>query len=155
MDNSIVQIRTLHPKLRDITLQAYNESVNATPAGIHPIITQGYRTFAESKKLYAQGRTSPGEIVTNAQAGSSYHNYGLAIDFALRVDGKTTWNEKHPDWMTVVNIFKKHGFNWGGDFIGSFKDYPHLEMRFGLHWRELLVLYQSNNFITGTNYVQI
>lgn len=155
MDSSIAQIHTLHPKLRNIALQAYNEAVKATPAGVHPVITQGYRTFAESEKLYAQGRTVPGEIVTNAQAGSSYHNYGLAIDFALMIDGKTIWNEKHPSWATVVNIFKKHGFTWGGDFAGSFKDYPHLEMRFGHNWGDLLTLHQTNHFITGTNYVKI
>ena len=155
MDNPIAQINTLHPKLRDIALQAYTEAVKATPTGVHPIITQGYRTFAESEKLYAQGRTLPGEIVTNARAGSSYHNYGLAIDFALVIDGKTTWNEKHPSWATVVNIFKKYGFTWGGDFAGSFKDYPHLEMRFGHNWRDLLTLHQANHFIPGTNYVQI
>ncbi|OCX52655.1 hypothetical protein BEL04_14510 [Mucilaginibacter sp. PPCGB 2223] len=126
-----------------------------TPAGVHPIITEGYRSFAESDKLYAQGRTAPGAIVTNAQSGSSYHNYGLAIDFALVVDGQTNWDEHHPNWMTVVNIFKKHGFTWGGDFAGSFKDYPHLEMRFGYNWRDLLALHNTNQFIPRTTYVRI
>ena len=155
MDDSLVQIQTLHPKLRDTALLAYNEAVKATPAGVHPIITQGLRTFAESDKLYAQGRTAPGQIVTNAKAGQSYHNYGLAVDFALVIKGKTTWNEKDPSWAMVVNIFKKHGFTWGGDFAGKFKDYPHFEQKFGHTWKDLLVLHNAGTFIPGTTYVQI
>jgi peptidoglycan L-alanyl-D-glutamate endopeptidase CwlK len=155
MDNSLAQIQTLHPKLRDTALQAYNEAVKTTPVGVHPIITQGLRTFAESDKLYAQGRTTPGQIVTNAPAGSSYHNYGLAVDFALVINGKTIWDQNNPNWATVVNIFKKYGFTWGGDFAGSFKDYPHLEQKFGHNWKDLLVLYNAGTFIPGTTYVQI
>jgi peptidoglycan L-alanyl-D-glutamate endopeptidase CwlK len=154
MDNSTAQIQTLHPKLRDIAQQAYNEAVQATPAGVHPVITQGYRTFAESDKIYQQGRTLPGPIVSNAKAGQSWHNYGLAIDFVLMVNGNEKWDVDH-NWLTVVNIFKSHGFNWGGDFPGSFKDYPHLEMKMGHTLTELLALHQANKFIPGTTYVQI
>jgi len=155
MDNSLAQIQSLHPRLIDTALLAYDEAVKATPTDVHPIITQGLRTFAESDKLYAQGRTAPGQIVTNAKAGQSYHNYGLAVDFALVIKNKTIWNEKDPNWMTVVDIFKKHGFTWGGDFTGKFKDYPHLEQKFGYSWKDLLVLHNAGTFIRGTTYVQI
>lgn len=40
------------------------------------------------------------------------------------------------DWMEVVAIGKELGFEWGGDWYG-FKDYPHMEMDFGLSIREL------------------
>lgn len=40
------------------------------------------------------------------------------------------------DWMEVVSIAKDLGFEWGGDWSG-FKDYPHLQMTFGLSLREL------------------
>lgn len=154
MDSSIAQINTLHPKLRDIALQAYNAAVKATPAGVHPIITQGYRTFAESDKLYQQGRTSPGEIVSNAKAGQSWHNYGLAVDFALVANGNAIWDQHNPNWSTVVNAFKMHGFTWGGDWTG-FKDYPHLEMKFGHTLSELLAKHNAKNFLPGTEYVNI
>jgi D-alanyl-D-alanine dipeptidase len=155
MSNSTDQINTLHPKLRAIALQAYNEAVQATPKGVHPIITQGYRTFEESDKLYQQGRTTPGEIVSNAKAGQSWHNYGLAIDIALVIDGKTIWDQHNPNWMTVVNIFKSHNFTWGGDFPGSFKDYPHLEMKMGHTLSELKAKHDASDFIPGTTYVNI
>lgn len=113
--------------------------------GIPIVITQGLRTIAEQDALYAQGRTTKGSIVTNAKGGTSYHNYGLAIDFALLLpDGKSvSWdtgrdgnNDKIPDWQQVAQEAKKLGFDWGGDWT-SFKDYSHLEMAFGLTMKQL------------------
>ncbi|MDF2002688.1 M15 family metallopeptidase [Bacillus pumilus] len=110
--------------------QAYKE-------GIYVQITSGYRSFAEQNKLYAQGRTAPGKIVTNAKGGQSNHNYGLAIDYVLlSADGKKalwTVNEK---WRRVAQIGKSLGFSWGGDWK-SFKDYPHLEMMGGMTLSQL------------------
>ncbi|MCY1094005.1 M15 family metallopeptidase [Bacillus safensis] len=110
--------------------QAYKE-------GIYVQITSGYRSFAEQNKLYAQGRTAPGKIVTNAKGGQSNHNYGLAIDYVLlSADGKKalwTVNEK---WRRVAKIGKSLGFSWGGDWK-SFKDYPHLEMMGGMTLTQL------------------
>lgn len=65
----------------------------------------------------------------------SYHNYGLAIDFALqKKDGSIIWDMEYDgnqngksDWLEVVEIAKTLGFEWGGDWK-RFKDYPHLEM---------------------------
>ncbi|WP_305953442.1 M15 family metallopeptidase [Paenibacillus sp. P32E] len=55
----------------------------AMPEESNIVITQGLRTIAEQDALYAQGRTKPGQIVTNARGRTSYHNFGLAVDFAL------------------------------------------------------------------------
>lgn len=152
--HSIAQLQLLHPAIRDKAIDAYNEAVKATPAGVHTYIDQTYRTFAESDALYAQGRTAPGSIVTNAKAGQSYHNYGLALDFHLQINGVDSWNVDH-NWMIVVNVFKTFGFNWGGDFAGSFKDYPHLENKLGHNWRDLLALHNAGDFIPGTTYVKL
>jgi len=153
MNDSFNKLNSLHPLLIQDATKAYNEAVLATPKGVHPIITQGLRTFEESNILYAQGRTAPGSIVTNAKAGSSYHNYGLAVDFCLFVGGKLIWKVDE-NWMTVVNIFKKYGFSWGGDWK-SLKDNPHLEKNFGYNWRQLLFKYHTQDFIEGTEYVNI
>lgn len=154
MDDSLSKLQSLHPKIREAAIQAYNESVKATPEGVHPIITQGLRSFAESDALYAQGRTTPGSIVSNSKGGQSYHNYGLAIDFCVLVNGKMVWS-RDANWMVVVNTFKKYGFTWGGDFTGPFKDYPHVENKFGYNWRDLLVKYNNKDFIPGTTFVKI
>ncbi|MFB1082871.1 M15 family metallopeptidase [Jeotgalibacillus sp. JSM ZJ347] len=115
----------------------------ASDEGIEIIITDGFRSFEEQDAIYAQGRTREGNVVSNAKGGESFHNYGLAIDFALQTEDDVIWdlgydgNENgESDWMEVVDIAKDLGFAWGGDFRG-FKDYPHFEMRFGLSIREL------------------
>jgi len=113
--------------------------------GVPILITQGLRTIAEQDALYAQGRTEPGAVVTNARGGYSYHNFGLAVDFALllpngssvswdmRLDGN---NNQIADWQEVVKEAKVLGFEWGGDWT-SFKDYPHFQMVFGLTLTQL------------------
>ncbi|WP_412177972.1 M15 family metallopeptidase [Paenibacillus terrae] len=66
----------------------------AYACGVPIVITQGLRTIDEQNGLYAQGRAKPGQIVTNARGGYSYHNFGVAIDFALLLpDGKNvSWD---------------------------------------------------------------
>lgn len=115
----------------------------ASDEGIEIIITDGFRSFEEQDAIYAQGRTREGNVVSNAKGGESFHNYGLAIDFALQTEDDVIWDLEYDgnengesDWMEIVDIAKDLGFTWGGDFRG-FKDYPHFEMRFGLSIREL------------------
>lgn len=112
--------------------------------GIRIIITEDFRSIEEQNRLYEQGRSEEGSIVTHAKGGESYHNYGLAIDFALLdINGNAIWDMNYDgngngksDWMEVVDTAKTLGFEWGGDWA-SFKDYPHLEMDFGLTIEEL------------------
>jgi len=112
--------------------------------GIRIIITDGHRTIEEQDALFKRGRSKEGQVVTHAQGGESYHNYGLAIDFALQRDyGEVIWDMEYDgngngkaDWMEVVATAKDLGFDWGGDW-SSFKDYPHLQMDFGFSIREL------------------
>lgn len=97
--------------------------------GYKVMIYQGYRSPEEQDYLYAQGRTRPGSIVTNAKGGYSYHNHGCAIDIVFVENGRPSWAEHHP-WNLVGEFGRKHGFEWGGDWV-SFKDRPHLEMTLG------------------------
>jgi peptidoglycan L-alanyl-D-glutamate endopeptidase CwlK len=112
--------------------------------GIHVLITSDFRSSEEQDALYRKGRSDDGSIVTQVKGEQSYHNYGLAIDFALRTpNGKVIWDMKYDgnrngksDWMEVVSLAKRLGFSWGGDWA-SFPDYPHLQMDFGYSIREL------------------
>ncbi|QVY63563.1 M15 family metallopeptidase [Cytobacillus gottheilii] len=116
----------------------------AADKGIQVVITADFRSYEEQNRLYEQGRSTAGNIVTNAKGGESYHNYGLAIDFALMtIDGQVVWDMEYdgngngtPDWDEVVSIAKDLGFSWGGDWR-NFKDYPHFQMNFGLSISEL------------------
>jgi peptidoglycan LD-endopeptidase CwlK len=157
---SVGRIQRLHPKLRNEAIGLFGDAECALKGRAKPRVTFTLRTFAEQQALYEQGRTKPGDIVTNAKPGSSYHNYGLALDFALIIDGKTaSWNtlkdfdgDRISDWMEVVNIFKAAGWEWGGDWH-SIIDKPHLEKRFGLHWSQLLTMY-NNKQIDPQGYVK-
>lgn len=100
-------------------------------------ITDGFRTYEEQDALYAQSRSEHGNIVTNAKGGKSYHNYGLAVDFAVVNDGQiimwdTSYNGNDngkSDWEEVTEIAKDRGFTRGGDW-DDFVNHPHLQMDF-------------------------
>jgi peptidoglycan L-alanyl-D-glutamate endopeptidase CwlK len=154
---SLTALETLHPAIRPDAIAAWTEVQAAMAANVKVIVIQGYRTFAESNALYAQGRTAPGDIVTFAPAGESFHNYGLAFDFAMVTNGKDDYNVG-PHWMQVVTIMKKHGWTWGGDFPKEpvdKTDNPHFEKKLGHNWRDLLALHNAGKFIPGTTYVEI
>lgn len=150
---SLLALNTLHPKFRPVAIAAWGEAQIAMPENVKIIIVQGLRSFDESTKLYAQGRTLPGPIVTNAPGGSSYHNYGLAFDMAMITSGKND-TVVGPNWMKVVKIMEGHGMTWGGTFPTIIDD-PHFENRYGYNWRQLLVLHNAGKFIPGTQYVSI
>jgi len=95
--------------------------------GIHIKCTCGYRSIEEQNRLYAQGRTKPGRIVTNARGGYSWHNFGLAADYAFLVNGKVTWDGP---WETFGRIARECGLEWGGDWK-RFVDRPHVQWRRG------------------------
>lgn len=128
-------------KLNDNVAEKANQLVNeAARKGIRVVITDDFRNAEDQDKLYAKGRTEPGNIVTHARGGESYHNYGLAIDFAIssRDSGKLIWDmdydgngNSRSDWKEVVAIAKNLGFEWGGDWE-KFRDYPHLQVSYGL-----------------------
>lgn len=122
-------IRKLHPSIQD---RARETLVRAFSQGVSLIVTQGLRTNEEQARLYAQGRTAPGAIVTNAPPGSSWHNFGLAFDVAVLDDmGKTTWPENSALWQKIGTIGKSTGCAWGGDWT-TIKDRPHFEYHPGL-----------------------
>ncbi|MGE6370660.1 M15 family metallopeptidase [Planococcus kocurii] len=136
IERSINNMNAVNPKVEDLAVELVKRSYHI---GINVQITSGLRTFAEQTKLYNQGRTTAGNIVTNAKAGQSIHNYGLAIDYVLiSEDGdKAFWDvdrnmngNQVRDWFEVAAIGKQLGFAWGGDWK-SFKDYPHLDMQKG------------------------
>lgn len=112
--------------------------------GVDIIITQTLRTAAEQNALYAQGRTKPGRIVTNAKGGDSYHNYGLAFDIAVRNKDKTinwsdicdTDHDGKKDYNEVGYAGMSIGLEWGGKFK-SIIDIPHFQWTGGLTLKDL------------------
>ncbi|WP_066435514.1 M15 family metallopeptidase [Chryseobacterium sp. CCH4-E10] len=138
------RISLLHPSVRAEVTKIIEQCDKALTGRAKIRITQGLRTFQEQDQLYTIGRSKPGKKVTNAKAGQSIHNYGLAVDIALIIDGKTaSWDtkadwdgDKKSDWMECVAIFQANGWDWGGNWE-TFKDMPHFEKK-GYKWRVLI-----------------
>lgn len=102
--------------------------------GIPIKLSEGYRTMKEQDDLYAQGRTKPGYVVTNAKGStySSQHQWGIAVDFYLDfdVDGDgdkkdDAFNDSNSDFSKVGSIAESIGLGWGGVWT-RLKDKPHL-----------------------------
>jgi peptidoglycan L-alanyl-D-glutamate endopeptidase CwlK len=108
----------------------------ADDAGIDLLVTSTYRDNASQDALYAQGRTAPGRIVTNAKAGQSFHNHRCAVDVVPLRNGKPVWDSKDPVWQTVGRLGKAAGLEWAGDWK-RFKEFPHFQYTGGLTLAQL------------------
>jgi peptidoglycan L-alanyl-D-glutamate endopeptidase CwlK len=89
-------------------------------------VTAGIRTVVQQDELYAQGRTTPGPVVTNAKGTESNHVLGLAVDVVPMdlPDIHPDWDTQHPSWQAIVTLASKCGLRDGI----SFRDEPHLEL---------------------------
>lgn len=121
-------IETLYEPMQPLAKKFIEE---AAKNGINLRITAAYRTPEEQNRLYAQGRTIPGQIVTNARAWESYHNHGLAFDIVDREHGYNT------DWRLLGKLARMIGLEHGvipGTIYGDagFVDAPHFQLTQGL-----------------------
>lgn len=103
-------------------------------ADIDVLVTCTLRSNAEQAALYAQGRTAPGSRVTDAPAGRSAHNFGLAIDVVPIVNGKLDWDRKDPVWQKVGELGLAAGLQWAGTPGFPFPELPHFQHP---TWRDL------------------
>jgi hypothetical protein len=133
-------IEKLHPKVRDKAREFINRVEKEL--GIKLRATSTLRTYAEQDKLYSQGRTTAGAIVTKAKGGQSNHNFGTALDVVPIVNGKADWKTSEDTWNKIAVVGKSVGFNWGGDWK-SFTDKPHFEMTFGNSLAQLRKKYEG------------
>ena len=98
-------------------------------------ILSGYRSSAQQAALYAQGRTKPGKIVTKAKSGTSFHNYGIAVDLGLFCDGKylDKTNPVRADriYKQLAIIAESLGIEWAGNWK-TFSETPHFQKTYGM-----------------------
>lgn len=119
--------------------------------GIAILVTSTERDYESQNALYAQGRTTPGKIVTNARAGQSWHNFKCAIDIVPTRHGVPVWGTKgdgidmNPTddqtddmevWQRTAAHGKAAGLEWAGDWV-SFKEYAHFQYTGGLTMEQL------------------
>lgn len=128
---SLKKLEGLHPNLQNF----FMELIKISPYDFS--ITQGIRTAKEQNKLYQQGRTTPGKIVTNCDGYKIKSNHqiksdglGHAGDIAVLINNRITWNENYYKEvaMTARILMQKYNVEWGGDWK-NFKDLPHFEYK--------------------------
>lgn len=118
------ELTILYPPFRDklIQLEGLLES-----RGVNILFSVGYRSPQEQNILYAQGRTKPGAIVTNANGDYTQHAWGIAADFYRNEKGKAAFDNSDGFFDEVGKYAKQLGLGWGGDWKG-FTDKPHIYM---------------------------
>ena len=123
-------------------LDALSESRLANPDGtpiVHPVlaariralsvdpeaaaftirVTRGVSTVEEQDAIYAEGRTAPGKIVTDAKGTESNHVLGFAVDLVVDTDGNLDWKDQ--PWIALASKYGlRSGICW--------HDGPHLEL---------------------------
>jgi peptidoglycan LD-endopeptidase CwlK len=100
--------------------------------GILIRVVQGLRSWEAQEALYAQGRTAPGEIVTDAPPGHSMHEFGLAVDCmpSLNPVGQPYAPDGiggSPRYVAMVAAAESLGLVSGSTWV-SLKDWPHLQV---------------------------
>jgi peptidoglycan L-alanyl-D-glutamate endopeptidase CwlK len=118
----------LNPKVKKLAEQFVKACHDAD---IDILIYSTYRDAESQNELYAQGRTKPGRIVTNAKAGFSYHNWRCAFDFVPIVNGKARWDDSAA-YSLCGNIGEDLGFEWAGRWSGKLKEVAHMQFTGGL-----------------------
>ena len=118
--------RMIAPLLPHVRPYARALYFKARDNGIAINIISGTRTHAEQDALYAQGRTTGGEIVTNARGGYSNHNFGIAFD--IGVFSGNRYLPESPLYKAVGALGMELGLEWGGNWT-SIVDQPHLPLR--------------------------
>jgi peptidoglycan L-alanyl-D-glutamate endopeptidase CwlK len=110
--------------------------------GLKMIVCSTYRDIESQNALYAQGRTAPGRIVTNAKGGESNHNFRVAFDVFPTLHGKPILFEKDGDevsdpiWQKLGEMGEANGLEWGGRWK-HFTEAPHFQYTGGLSTEEL------------------
>lgn len=114
----------------------------------------GLRSLDEQGKLYAQGRTIPGPIVTNAPPGSSAHNYGCATDWAYFENGILVWLDSHdPKWQEYFEAGKKAEVTLGA--FWHTPDTDHNELKLAHTWGAVLREYNTQGELAANAFIEM
>jgi len=131
--NSKKKLIGVHPNL----VKVIETAIIDTPIDFS--ITSGVRTNKEQQALYAQGRTTKGQIVTKADGIKNKSNhqpksdgFGHAIDFCPYINGQLDWNNTKA-FKTITDHIKSTakelGINISCGIDWKFLDMPHVELK--------------------------
>lgn len=122
---SLDNLSGVHPDLVKVCSTALSLGV------VDFTVIQGVRTQEEQDKLYAQGRTEPGDVVTwtrNSKHISGKDGYGRAVDLTPY----PSFFEDRDAFFTLAGVMLSAAsingvaVTWGGSW--NTKDLPHFEL---------------------------
>jgi peptidoglycan L-alanyl-D-glutamate endopeptidase CwlK len=135
------RIEDLHPDLQPLA-RLFLERCAARQVDVLIVCT--HRSNDEQASLYAQGRGTPGAIVTNAKPGQSKHNFTIggrpaarAFDAVPLLHGKPIWEDprdKDADWRNdfgwrvMGEVAAELGLVWYGAPGSRFPEAPHFQL---------------------------
>jgi len=139
----------LYPPFAAVVRQLLEE---AAEHGMQVGVFEGMRTMERQRELYAQGRDTHGrvidhaKVVTNAPAGLSAHNYGLAVDLVFNGGApghvwRWDWSPGHP-WKKLADLGVTLGLD-AAYYWTRFPEQPHYEKIYGINYHELLAIYTN------------
>lgn len=125
--------RNLSDLRQDVKQMAEKHIELCKAAGFDLLVYCTYRSEQEQNDLYAQGRTLPGKIVTNARGGDSQHNKVDAMknpaaegyDCVPLKNGKAIWDGKDPAWSVVIKCGEDAGLKASARWSGKLKELCH------------------------------
>jgi peptidoglycan L-alanyl-D-glutamate endopeptidase CwlK len=129
----MITSRNVADLLPPVAERCYKFLQLAKDDGIDLLVTCTYRDFEAQERLFAQGRTIPGQIVTWARGGDSWHNWQRAMDVVPMRAGKPVWSvlgTSRDLWMRVGELGMMCGLEWGGKWPRH-PDFPHFQDRTG------------------------
>lgn len=151
-ERSRKNIATLHPEVIALFESFVSEvQAIAEEKGLQYKVICGTRSWKEQERIYAQGRTTPGKIITKAAPGYSMHNFGLAVDCGVFRNGDYL-DESEPKIAAEMHkaasvVAAKHGIRWGGNFK-SIVDTPHFELDTPLSMSQMRSRKKSDEWIS-------
>lgn len=130
MDNvSEQRLAKVHPLLQQ-KIHGLANSLKGQNIVIH--VVQGLRSWEDQAKIYAQGRTTPGDVVTDAPPGHSMHEFGLAVDCEPSLNGVSgvyvpDGVAGSPRYLAMRAIAEAEGLVSGSRWHHPV-DWPHLQL---------------------------
>lgn len=140
----------LHPEYKVI----YDQLEKLLPPAWAPFF--GFRTIEEQAKLFSKGRTKASiergeKIVTNAAAGLSMHNYGMASDITIwDLHARPVW--VHNEWQVYADAVKKAGGEWAGNWI-SFRELIHNQYPCAVAKRAINEIRLLNGLVAAQDFI--
>lgn len=122
------KIEDLLPAVQDL---AHQFVATCAEVGIDVLIYSTYRDLEAQAALYAQGRTAPGTIITDAAPGFSFHQFRVAWDCVPMLHGKPQWKDT-ATYARMGELGERLGLTWAGRWTGPLRETAHFQYSKGL-----------------------